>query len=137
MGSTAFVGVRGIYEVAIEVLSIERSEAFYASVLGMEVGARDPVRNWVFLRIGDAGMVVLQQVPPEQWRRQHVAFEVADEELDAATLSLRGLDLTVRGPKYHAWMPARSLYFDDPDGHELELCAPVRGAEFSPVMRPR
>jgi hypothetical protein len=31
----------------------------------------------------------------------------------------------VRGPVFHAWMPARSVYFTDPDGHHLELCAPT------------
>jgi hypothetical protein len=25
----------------------------------------------------------------------------------------------------HDWMPARSVYFADPDGHDLELCAPL------------
>jgi catechol 2,3-dioxygenase-like lactoylglutathione lyase family enzyme len=31
----------------------------------------------------------------------------------------------VSGPVLLQWMPARSIYFDDPDGHSLELCAPV------------
>jgi len=30
------------------------------------------------------------------------------------------------GLVFHQWMPARSIYFSDPDGHELELCAPLK-----------
>jgi hypothetical protein len=29
----------------------------------------------------------------------------------------------------HQWMPAKSVYFTDPDGHELELCAPMSRAD--------
>ena len=38
---------------------------------------------------------------------------------------LREPGVTVDGPYSHEWMPARSIYFADPDGHDLELCAPV------------
>jgi hypothetical protein len=27
----------------------------------------------------------------------------------------------------HDWIPARSVYFADPDGHDLELCAVIGG----------
>ena len=33
--------------------------------------------------------------------------------------------VATRGPVHHEWMPAKSLYFSDPDGHELEFCAPL------------
>jgi hypothetical protein len=32
---------------------------------------------------------------------------------------------TVQGPVSHAWMPAMSVYFTDPAGHQLALCAPT------------
>jgi len=35
----------------------------------------------------------------------------------------KGFD--VEGPVLHDWVPAKSIYFDDPDGHALELCAPM------------
>ena len=38
---------------------------------------------------------------------------------------LKKQGVEVRGPVTHAWMPAKSVYFADPDGHALELCAPV------------
>lgn len=54
------IGIRGVYEVAIPVRDVERSERFYREVLGLEVGLRDATRPWVLLRAGGlGGMIVL------------------------------------------------------------------------------
>ena len=71
---------------------------------------------------GPAGVVVLQE-DPGAFAPQHVAFTVADADLEPACAALRASGLAVEGPVTHAWMPARSVYFSDPDGHALELCA--------------
>jgi len=53
---------RGLYEVAIRVKDLSKSEAFYREILGLEVGIRDERRNMLFLRAGgQAGMVVLRR----------------------------------------------------------------------------
>src|SRR6185436_16886349 len=91
------VPIRGLYEVAIPVRRLPSAEAFYREILGLEVGLRDDRRNWLFLRAGGgAGMVVLQ-------------------EHDG--------DVPTTGPISHSWIPGKSLYFRDPDGHDLELFA--------------
>jgi catechol 2,3-dioxygenase-like lactoylglutathione lyase family enzyme len=119
------VPIQGLYEVAIPVQELARAEAFYREILNLEVGLRDERRNWLFLRAGgQAGMIVLQENKGE-WLKQHFAFTVADADLDRATELLRERDVDVDGPHFHAWMPARSVYFSDPDGHQLELCAPL------------
>ena len=69
-------------------------------------------------------MLVLQE-DKREWPPQHLAFTVAAEEIDHAAATLREHGVTVRGPVFHAWMPAMSVYFADPDGHQLELCAPM------------
>jgi lactoylglutathione lyase len=118
--------IRGLYEVAIRVKDLPRAEAFYRNVLGLEVGVRDEKRNWVFLRAGGAaGMVVLQEDNGD-WPTQHFAFTVDDDDIELAVASLREHDVAVEGPHTHEWMPARSVYFSDPDGHALELCAPLK-----------
>ena len=35
----------------------------------------------------------------------------------------------------HDWIPARSLYFSDPDGHDVELCAPLPRDYSHPTTR--
>lgn len=117
--------IRGIYEVAIRVKNLERAEAFYLDVLGLEPGLRDEARRWHFLRAGGhAGMLVLQEDASE-WPLQHFAFTVDEAEIERAGERLRARGVTTHGPVTHDWMPARSLYFADPDGHDLELCAPL------------
>jgi len=118
--------IRGLYEVAIRVKDLAKSEVFYRETLGLEVGARDERRRWVFLRAGgQAGMVVLQE-DRGTWPMQHFAFTVEEADIEAAATALQEQGVAVKGPMYHEWMPAKSVYFSDPDGHDLELCAPVQ-----------
>ena len=120
------VAISGIYEVAVRVHDLSRSERFYRDVLGLAVGLREERRKWVFLRAGGtAGMVVLQEEPGD-WPRQHFAFTVAESDIERAAEELARMGVRVAGPVVHDWIPAKSLYFDDPDGHGLELCAPIR-----------
>lgn len=118
------IAIHGVYEVAIRVRDLPKAEAFYRNVLGFEVGIRDEPRNWVFLRAGRNGMIVLQEDRAE-WPRQHFAFTVAESDIEPSATALREAGVAVEGPVVHDWIPAKSLYFTDPDGHELELCAPL------------
>ena len=120
--------IRGVYEVAVRVRDLQTSEAFYTKVLGLKEGIRDKKRNWLFLRVsGDAGMVVLQEDKGD-WPKQHFAFTAMEADLERAAKLLRENGVEVEGPVTHDWMPAKSIYFDDPDGNALELCAPIANA---------
>jgi len=115
--------IKGLYEVAIRVKDLARAEAFYKEVLGLKEGLRDERRNWLFLYAGgDAGMVVLQEDKGE-WPTQHFAFIVNEPDIGQATEMLRKKGVSVSEPVYHEWMKSVSVYFDDPDGHALELLA--------------
>ncbi|MBP6822618.1 MAG: VOC family protein [Acidobacteria bacterium] len=117
--------IRGIYEVAIPVKDLPRAEAFYREVLGLEVGLRDESRNWLFLRAGgQQGMLVLQENKGE-WPLAHYAFTVEEADIERAAETLKEKGIEIDGPHFHEWMPATSVYFSDPDGHALELCAPT------------
>ena len=115
--------IKGVYEIAIRVKDLARSEAFYKGVLGLKEGLRDERRNWLFLWAGgNSGMVVLQEDKGE-WPSQHFAFTVLESELERARAHLKEKGVDVSEPVNHQWMNAVSLYFDDPDGHALELVA--------------
>ena len=115
--------VRGVYEVAIKVHDLKTAEPFYRDVLGFEVGLRDARRAWIFMRAGTDGMIVLQEQP--EVPQQHFAFTVDEADIDAAAEGLRRRGVAIEGPMLHEWIPAKSLYFADPDGHDVELCAPL------------
>jgi catechol-2,3-dioxygenase len=115
--------IRGVYEVAVKVKDLARAEAFYLQTLGLEIGIRDDRRNWLFLRAGgERGMIVLQEDKGE-WPLQHFAFTVDEADIKRAAALLRERSVEVEGPVFHKWVPATSLYFKDPDGHDLELLA--------------
>lgn len=118
--------IRGVYEIAIRVQDLARAEAFYRDVLGLEVGLRNEERHMLFLRAGGQdGMIVLQEDKSE-WPKQHFAFTVAEADIERAASHLKELGVAIKGPVLHEWMPAKSVYFADPDGHDLELCAPLK-----------
>ncbi len=119
------ISIRGVYEVVIRVRDLARAEKFYCEQLGLSVGLRVEERGMLFLRAGgQAGMVVLQH-DPGAWPTQHFAFTVEDDEIEEAGRALERQGIETHGPVVHDWMPARSVYFADPDGHALELCAPL------------
>ena len=121
--------IRGLYEVAIRVKHLPTSEAFYRDILGLQVGIRDDSRNWLFLRAGgDAGMIVLQQ-DQGVWPIQHFAFTVDEADIERAAEMLRERGIEVEGPVIHEWMRAKSIYFGDPDGNNLELLALMKTPE--------
>lgn len=116
--------IDGVYEIAIPVRDLPRAEKFYREVLGFEVGLRDEKRPWVFLRIGGrSGMIVLQETRAE-FAPLHFAFTVERGAIAGLARELAARGVGASGPHFHEWMPASSVYFSDPDGHALELCAP-------------
>lgn len=130
--------INGLFETHIFVADLERSVAFYCDVLGLELGTREEARRVAFLWMGGWGeaMIGLWEKPADQVVPQHFAFRAPVEDVldkSVAWLDERGLDCHnflddgIKRPMVFGWMPAISIYFNDPDGHELELIAMLPG----------
>ena len=131
----SIVPIRGLFESHLTVSDLERSIAFYRDVLGLELAHRVPERHCAFLWMGGRGhtMLGLWSIHTSPMRaRLHIAFNVGLDDVIASVDLLRAAGITPRssggGPAIEepivlAWMPAASVYFDDPDGHSLEYIA--------------
>jgi len=109
--------ITSVYEIAIPVADLARAETFYRHILELDVGLRDEPRKWSFLRVGGRGGMIVLQETPAGFPSLHFAFAVDSEDMARATALLQERGVAIDGPHFHAWMPATSVYFSDPDGH--------------------
>ena len=102
----------------------EASAAFLAEILGVQMQPQ-----WgPFRPVQTSNGVTLDFVDSQDVRTQHYAFLVSDEEFDASFARIKKAGLTYyadphkneRGEINHHW-GGRGVYFDDPNGHLLEL----------------
>ena len=142
--------VERIFEDHISIRDLERSLAFYRDRLGMEVGllqSQSPEgMGGALLWVGGRGssmlgLYSLGSTWPLTIMQHHVAFEVTLENLFAAPQNLRAVGLTALGgrrepidePVVFSWMPAASVFFEDPDGNFLEYIS-MLDAEPQPEL---
>ncbi|HEV2283395.1 MAG TPA: VOC family protein [bacterium] len=119
--------IRGLFETHLTVRDLDRSIAFYRDVVGLTLAHRVPGRNAAFMWIGGAGkgMLGLWSIGTSPLtQRLHFSVGVTLDDLLAAPAKLRAAGVTPRDgeqPVVVGWMPAASVFFDDPDGHSVEL----------------
>lgn len=138
------MNIRKIHHVAYRCKDAKETVAFYRDVLEMDLvlaiaedrvpstKAPDPYIH-VFLDAGQGNVLAFFEIPnsPPMGRDentpawvQHIAFELGSmDELQAAREKIEAAGLEVIGPTDHYLF--KSIYFFDPNGHRLELCANV------------
>ena len=130
--------IKGLYETHLFVSDLERSIHFYQDVLGLTFCHFEAERRVAFFWIGmsQQAMLGLWEKPASAIDIRHFAFAC---EIDfvvqnaVSFLKERGLqpyNFLKDGstePMVFAWMPAISIYFNDPDGHVLEFIAVLPG----------
>ncbi|MDO3643590.1 VOC family protein [Mucilaginibacter sp. L3T2-6] len=130
--------IKGLYETHLFVADIDVSIAFYKNMPGLEFCYYEKERKIAFFWIGKPkqAMLGLWEKPKEKIDKRHFAFRCdADDILYSSVdfLKSRGikpynfLNDGSETPMVFAWMPALAIYFEDPDGHELEFIAILDG----------
>lgn len=129
--------IKGLYETHIQVSSLENSIKFYTEVLGLKLAHKDETRPIAFLWIGESKEFMLGLwEQKENLQPRHFAFSSSKEDiLNYSADFLKNKDLKPYNflrdgrdePMVFAWMPALAIYFNDPDGNQLEFISILEG----------
>ncbi len=125
--------IQHLGHVVLRVADLERSEQFYNGLLGMPVCARfdDQGMKMTFFTLGDHHDLAVMEVSGADARGgaqapglDHVAFCIGHslDELREAKLQLEAAGVTPSPVDHEV---TKSLYFDDPDGNNVELYVDV------------
>ncbi len=129
--------IKGLYETHIQVSDLERAIAFYTEILGLELAHRYETRPIAFLWIGKnkESMLGLWE-QKENLQTRHFAFTADKEDILNYSVgflkskNLKSYNFLKDGsekPMVFAWMPALAIYFNDPDGNQLEFISILEG----------
>lgn len=128
----------------------EATRRFYEDFLGLPLAGALPIRQTqtgrptdtlhTFYRLADGSFIAFFEAPdlPFEFRHQHdfdlhLALEVDAETLRTMMARGRADGIEVRGPSDHGFID--SVYFRDPNGYVVELCAKRPGHDEA--MDPR
>lgn len=129
--------IRGLYETHIQVRDLEMATKFYTEVLGLKFAHRDETRPIIFLWIGqDKEYMLGLWETKENFQPRHFAFRSTKEDIlnraqqfltDRRLQPYNFLNDGSVQPMVFAWMPALAIYFNDPDGNQLEFISILDG----------
>ena len=130
--------IKGLYETHLFVENLEHSIDFYKNTLELKQCRFNNERRTAFFWIGEdkQSMLGLWEKPKNEIDIRHYAFQCEpDWILNESVNYLKARNIKYwnflndgnEGPMVFVWMPAIAIYFNDPDGHELEFIGILPG----------
>ncbi|MGV2449866.1 UNVERIFIED_CONTAM: VOC family protein [Ralstonia mannitolilytica] len=129
--------IKGIYETHVQVSNLENAIQFYTEVLGLKLAYRDETRPIAFLWVGEGKEFMLGLwEQKENLQTRHFAFSCSKDDILNYSVeflekkNLKPYNFLKNGsaePMVFAWMPALVVYFNDPDGNQLEFISVLDG----------
>jgi catechol 2,3-dioxygenase-like lactoylglutathione lyase family enzyme len=141
--------IKGLHHNAYRCRDSEQTRRFYEDFLGLplarsldigetKTGRRTSVLH-TFYRLDDGSYLAFFEAPdmPFEWKAQHdfdlhIALEVERPVLDRMLAKGKAAGIEARGISDHGFID--SIYFRDPNGYVIELCA--KGANHDAAMDP-
>jgi len=118
------IKIKYLDHIALRVKDLERAANWYEQVLGLKRVQPEEWKPWpIFMVAGETGVALFPEKEGQPIAPDHFAFRVGQEGFNAAQKKLRGLgiDFSIQDHTYF-----ESLYFEDPDGHTVELTVATR-----------
>ncbi|MEL7268999.1 MAG: VOC family protein [Bacteroidota bacterium] len=130
--------ITGLFETHLFVENLDRSIAFYREILGLNQCRYREEPKTAFFWIGKEkqAMLGLWEKPKEEIDIRHFAFECEPEWIANESVPFsKSHNITFWNflqnqkevPMVFCWVPAISIYFNDPDGHDLEFIGILPG----------
>jgi catechol 2,3-dioxygenase-like lactoylglutathione lyase family enzyme len=108
--------------VSLPVADVERSAAFYSTLLGLKVVSR-PGNGGINLGLGTSFLGLYKLPDPGRAHHFCIGVDEYDPERIAARLRERGLQATVDRNPANRTSGGDQLYFTDPDNTRVQLSA--------------
>ena len=113
------IQVSGINHIVLHVQDVARAKKFYTELLGMTVYREN--ENQAFLHCGHQGVALFKKRGSEPLTTgndlNHLALNVESGTYETLKAELEKSGVTVTGRPGED----RCIYFNDPDGHRLQL----------------
>lgn len=141
--------IHKLHHAAYRCRDSEATRRFYEGFLGLPLAGTLEINETksgrptetlhTFYRLGDGSYIAFFEAEdmPFEFKPQHdfdlhLALEVGRNDLDTMLAKGRAAGLEVRGVSQHGFI--ESIYFRDPNGYVVELCA--KAAEHDASMDP-
>lgn len=139
--------LRGVHHIALNVKDMQASCDFYGTVLGLHRLTGDEVPATLIKLVAEGKVTNFKTpdgtildlfwepdyMPPDEdpakgfTRADHLAFDIAPEQMESAMNSLQEAGIEFKGPVVRP--TGKGIYFHDPDGFTIEVrCNPLKEA---------